>query len=1373
MSIVCGLLLETDLVFPFLPYTTDKSSRMLSQFCKFLQTIAIFVNSNTRTMIFRTLLVTTLLALLTITSQAQEDKYIFRILESGNGLLDNNVRNITMLPDGQMCIHTSSMLNLYDGASCRSYKYNASEVPYTEYTGMNNACYDSRENLIWLMTRDDFWTFDMRTKQFEYEIGRKLESYGVKDSDIQNLLIDSNGDYWFCSHRGRIWHYSPEASSTDSFNLPEGMGLPVTMREYNGHIWFSSLNGFLACYDSSLGSFTTVRHFSDCLPEPSSRIEMDVTRSGNLWIMFDKILLHYSTIEDKFKTVRQMPPDTKDLFTTIALDRDDNLWVGTARSGASRISQDGEKMETLPYLQLINGKRIYHHTDISKIYTDYNGGVWIATLSEGLIYWHKDIFRFRNIDNSSLSSGNMNDESVKCMALGRNGKVLVGTIHGLLEYDTATERMTVPYPLLRDELCISLYVDRKGRIWVGTFYNGAYCIHPDGGIRHYKYDGLPVDISYHESTPNFNCVRTFFEGDDGSFWISVYGGVGRFNPETGEIKLLRERHPELRRFMIIRDICDRKDGYLLISGDNGRFLYSPSEDRVVTDPQSEECHAQTNQAIVDGKGLLWMATSDGLRVSELNGDRVWTLDSQTGMPEGNIMSITEDVLGNIWAASFNSISRVKVSRSSEGEMNFAISNFDATDGVRSGAFFHKSSIRLADGRILIGGAHGICEVNPERLYQERYSRKPLISSVTVAGQNRDFADGLTLDYDEPFLTFEFSNLNYQNPSHTSYRYRLGNLDKDWHLLNSTPLGKVQYTFLKPGIYTFMVQAANNGLDWGEVSSVSITIKPPFYMSTAAYIIYTILVCFAGSLFIWLGERRTKQKIRLNKEQERRKRKEELDQMKFRFFTNISHELRTPLSLILLPLESVMKEMKDSDVMPKLETMHKNAQQLLSLVNHLLDFRRLEMGGEKLVLARGNIVEFTSAIIDSFRDAATKKGICLSFENEMSNPTMTFDKSQMQKILNNLLSNALKFTPKGGSIHVSLHQRAENRMVLEVADTGVGIPEKDVEKIFDRFYRSGNSQMETGTGIGLSLVRQYARMHSGDIRVTSQVGRGSTFHLEIPTNLNETEVSEQNVSEDTSITPASSLNGERRHILIVDDNKDFRDYLVGELSGEFEVSSAKDGVQCLEILKSSDPDVVVCDVMMPNMDGFEVTKAIKGNIETSHIPVILLSARTSEDIRLEGYETGADAYLTKPFKLELLLARIRNLIDERSKRIASFSGDRDISLKEVTITTIDQKLMTKVMECIERNIDNSEYSVEELSSDVGMHRMNLYRKIQSIAGMTPSEFIRTVRLKRAAQILKNDPNLTVAEVSDMVGFNTSKYFSKYFKEMFGVNPSQYH
>ena len=308
------------------------------------------------------------------------------------------------------------------------------------------------------------------------------------------------------------------------------------------------------------------------------------------------------------------------------------------------------------------------------------------------------------------------------------------------------------------------------------------------------------------------------------------------------------------------------------------------------------------------------------------------------------------------------------------------------------------------------------------------------------------------------------------------------------------------------------------------------------------------------------------------------------------------------------------------------------------------------------------------------------------------------------------------------------------------------------------------------------MKQYAEMHSGSVSVSSEVGKGSTFTLVIPTDLKvEEEVKRQPEEERVENCNEAGTAGDgagRKQIMVVDDNRDFREYLVGELSSEYEVLSASDGAICLERLKNCDPEVIICDVMMPNMDGFEVTKAIKSNIETSHIPVILLSARTSEDIRLEGYETGADAYLTKPFKLDILQARIRNLIEERRRRIASFSREEEIKPSDVTITTIDQKLMTRIMESIEKNMDNAEYSVEELSSDVGMHRMNLYRKIQSLAGMTPSEFIRTMRLKRAAQLLRDDPNLSVSEVSDMVGFNTQKYFTKYFKEMFGVTPSQF-
>ncbi|MGN1233641.1 MAG: ATP-binding protein [Candidatus Cryptobacteroides sp.] len=1336
-----------------------------------------------------------MMAALAQTGATGNEGYLFRMLDTGSGLPDNNVRNMTMLPDGLMCIQTSSMLNLYDGASCRSYKYNAIEIPYTEYSGLNETCYDPQWNVLWCMTRDHIWLFDLKSRSFEYDITGRLSRIGVKDEKIRTVCIGDDDKLWLCSEDRELIVCDRDKSEVGKVSLPEGMELPVVMKEHKGRIWIMSMNGLLAEFAPSLKNFRTIRSVPlNSTEQVSSRMEIDITSEGDIWIMYDKILFQYHVQEDRFSEIISIPADSKDLLTTIELDNSDNLWVGTARSGVSLISARDLSINRFEDLEMIDGKKIYHHTDISKIFIDRDNGVWIATLSEGLLYWHRDIFHIKTIDNSTISGGSMNDESVKCMARDRDGGILVGTIHGLLKYNPDTQEVTIPYPRLKDELCISLYLDKADNIWVGTFYNGAYRIDRSGNIRNYRYPDISVDMSYHESRPNLNCVRTFFEDNEGNFWISVYGGAGRFNPVTGEISLLRDSHPELSRYMIIRDICDRGDGYLLMSGDNGRFMYSPSEDAVVTNPLSEGCHKQTNQAISDRtNGLLWMATAEGLRVTDMTDDSVYNIGSDDGIPAGNIMSIAQDNGGNVWAATFNTISRIGASRGHDGKISFAVSNFNSSDGVKSGAFFQKSVLTVPDGKIYFGGAHGICEINPERLYQENSAPKPRISSIMVAGKaievGKDFngrvvlkdeirkTDEIVLKHDESFLTFEFSNTNYQNPNHTSYLYKLENFDKDWNLLISSPLGKAQYTYLEPGEYCFMVKAANNGMDWGEANAMKITIRPPFYKSIAAYIIYIILSITALVLIIFLIDRRARKRIRENQEMEERKRREELDQMKFRFFTNISHELRTPLSLIMLPLESVMKELKDSPVMPKLTTMHNNTEQLLSLVNHLLDFRKLEMGGEKLHLVRGNISEFVASVKESFNDAAQKKGISLVFEDEMANPIMAFDASQMQKMINNLLSNALKFTPDGGMIHVRLSQDEQKRMVLEVSDTGIGIPEEDLDHIFDRFYRSDNTDLRMGSGIGLSLVRQYAQMHSGSISVSSEVGKGSTFILIIPTDLTVDQEERHGAVEKVSGDRPNEAHkadeaGARMQIMVVDDNKDFREYIVGELSMDYDVVSAEDGSQCIEMLKTANPEVIVCDVMMPNMDGFEVTKAIKSNIETSHIPVILLSARTSEDIRLEGYETGADAYLTKPFKLDILQARIRNLIEERHRRIASFTRDEEVAPSEVTITTIDQKLMTRIMESIEKNMDNAEYSVENLSSDIGMHRMNLYRKIQSLAGMTPSEFIRTMRLKRAAQLLRDDPNLTVSEVSDMVGFNTQKYFTKYFKEMFGVPPSQY-
>lgn len=1309
-------------------------------------------------------------------SAHETDRYLFRMLDTSSGLPDNNVRNMTMLPSGLMCIQTSSMLNLFDGGSCRSYRYDATRIPYTEYSGLSRSYYDKDEEMLWCTTRDHIWAFNLVTRNFEYDITERLRSCGMEEGTPETIFIDDDGRFWIFTEAGKIWICDKARNKVQTATIPAGMEFPIEVKQHGSRVWMLSLNGRVAEYDPQLGDFRTVRDIPGMKKESGfSRMEMDITSDGDLWIMFDKKLLLYESGSGRFHEISSIPSDSKDLYTTIALDGSDNLWIGSARSGVSVISAADRRITSLPHLELIDGKKIYHHTDISKIYVDSHGGVWIATQSEGLLYWHHDIIHLETIDNASLSGGDMNDESVKCMVEGKDGNIYIGTVHGLLSYDPKNMTVSVPHEILRDELCISLYRDSRNRIWVGTFYNGAFCI--DGtDVRHYVYSENSVDMSYRQSSPNLNCVRSFLEDSQGRFWISVYGGVGRFDPQTGNITLLRDSHKELDRFMIVRDICELPDGNLLMSGDNGRFLYSPSDDKVLTDLNTQDNLIQTNQAMTDSRGLLWLATSDGLEIRNLKDGSIYRVDSRNGLPAGNIMGLALDNSGNVWVSSFSYVSRIRAISDGKDGYTFAVATYGKEDGVESGAFFQKSVLKDSQGRVYFGGAHGICRVIPEDMFQELNAFTPIITSVEVVGKTLEsWEDELVLRHDESFITIEFSNLNYANPSHTTYLYMLENFDKEWRQIGSDRIGRAQYTYLQPGSYRFRVKAANNDTDWSDTAVLEITVRPPFHRSTCAYVIYVILFLVILGLFIHWQRLQTRKKIQENKEREERKQREDLDQMKFRFFTNISHELRTPLSLIILPLESIMKELKDSHLQSKLQTMHHNANQLLSLVNHLLDFRKLEMGGERLSLSRGNISEFVNSIVVSFKDAAQKSGISISLEDSMENPMMAFDNVQMQKIVNNLLSNALKFTPEGGFINVTLTSDGSGFMIMEVSDTGIGIPENDLPHIFDRFYRSDNTELRTGSGIGLSLVKQYAEMHGGSISVKSEVGKGTTFIVRIPTDLKAegfVDAGSESAPELEIETAEGLVQTEKRHIMVVDDNADFREYLVGELSDIYDVTSAEDGRQCIEMLRTANPDVVVCDVMMPNMDGFEVVKTIRDNIETSHIPVILLSARTSDDVRLEGYETGADAYLTKPFKLDILLARIRNLIEERNRRIATIAAEGEISPSEVTITTIDQKLMIRIMECIENNMDNSEYSVEELSSDVGMHRMNLYRKLQSLAGMTPSEFIRTMRLKRAAQLLRSDPNLTVSEVSDMVGFNTQKYFTKYFKEMFGVPPSQF-
>lgn len=1200
---------------------------------------------------------------------------------------------------------------------------------------------------------------DARPYQF-----RKLDaSSGLPDNNVRDALMLPDGlmcfqtTVYLCFYNGAVcWNYrwDPVRIPYTEFSGAEGL-------EYDGqsnrillknrdHAWAfdrTTREFVYDGYEQTSPVDSTREEVAEA--EPASHSETVEAPGGKRWFMSDKQIVCYSPKSGELTECERIPEGSDDLFTSIALDRDGNLWVGTARSGVRILYRDGSR-EVLPYLECTDGKKVYPHTDITRIYADMYGGVWIATQQEGVLYWHPDIIRIRTINSSTLSAGEMQDESVKCLAETPDGKVLVGTVCGLLLYDPATNGMTVPYPELKEELVIGLSVDRTGRIWAGTFYNGVYCI--DGGVvRHFTYpEETSVDVSYQRSVPNRNCVRLVAEDPDGHFWISVYGGLGRFDPDTGEIRLLRESHPELARFMVIRDVAFLPDGTFLAVGDNGRFRYDPGADSVL--PLDNGMSAiTTNQVLADSKGTLWLAESGGLE--SLQSDDVPGMAADFG----TVMGIAEDPYGGIWASSISDILRILPSRAS--------ARYGQQDGVDCGAFFQRSVLRHSDGHLYFGGSSGFCIIDPATMQVSDFGTRPYISAFEVAGKPLPAKSGASLKYNETEVSFAFTNLNYANPAHSEYLYRLDGFEKEWHPVTSAPLGQAHYTFLKPGKYTFLVRATNNGTDWSEPTALSFEVKPPFWRSRWAYLFYALLLLGALGGTVRYFRRLEKRRRREQTEKDRRAREEELNQMKFRFFTNVSHELRTPLSLIILPLESLMKEKSGTGEYARLETMHRNAKSLLDLVNHLLDFRRLEMGGEKVHPVKGDFSEFVETVLDPFRIAAQEKGVSLDYTDEADNPFIAFDGAMMRKVVNNLLSNALKFTPKGGAVHVRLYDRNQGELALSVADTGIGIPKEEQNDIFDRFYRSGNAVDATGSGIGLSLVKQYVEMHGGTVSVASEPGEGSTFVITLPA------VREAASDEDMEAPPDMVREG-RKHLLVVEDNADFRQYLQEELSGQYLVSVAVDGQDALERVGTERPDIVISDVMMPRLGGIELTRRLKEDIETSHIPVILLTARSSDEIRTEGYEYGADAYLTKPFRMEMLQARIRNLLEEREKRIRSFSGTAEVSPMHVTITTVDQKLMARITEKLEANLDNPEYSVEQMASDVGMHRMNLYRKIQSLYGMTPSEFIRTMRLKRAAQLLTDDPNLSVTEVADMVGFNTPKYFTKYFKELFGVLPSQY-
>ena len=795
-------------------------------------------------------------------------------------------------------------------------------------------------------------------------------------------------------------------------------------------------------------------------------------------------------------------------------------------------------------------------------------------------------------------------------------------------------------------------------------------------------------------------------------------------------------------------------------------------------------------------GYLWIGTRNGLFALKESDKQFLQYTTENGLPSNVIYGILEDAYGRLWISTNQGLSCLN---SESGKFR----NFTIMDGLQGNQFNAGAYCRKDNGYMLFGGVNGITSFRPETLIDNPYAPKPVINKLFVHNkevlpddetgilkESITYVNRITLSSFQNSFAISFVVSNYIAGKHNTFTYKLEGYDNVWYKQNDISL--VSYSNLPAGDYTFCIKAANNDGKWNEEPAIlHIHILPVWYSTWWALSLFALsfaLLVFGIVRFFWL---RKSMQAEIRMERLDKEKREEISQMKIRFYVNISHELRTPLTLIVAPLQELLDRISGHWEHEQLLYVQRNTNRLLHLVNQLMDFRRAELGIFELRAVYSNAYKRILNCFMNYESLSKRKDIDYNFYTELQDKNVLFDENYLDLIANNLLSNAFKYTEVGESIIVKLYIEDDN-LVLQVIDTGIGIPLEKQEKIFERFYQIENGR--EGSGIGLSLVQRLVELHHGRIVLQSEVGKGSTFTIYLPqdesvytqeellgrsgdegeqrvysTNANDIYIGDdEKFGEEVS---TDEENCKRGTILVVEDNRELRQYLVNGLSALFDILETENGQKALDILKDKDVDLIITDVMMPVMDGVRLCKLVKQNLRTCHIPVYMLSAKVDIKYQLEGLQVGADDYIAKPFSMEVLRTKILNMLRTRYRIFERYSNMTEIRPEKLTSNTMDEELLRKAIAVVEKNMDNVEFSTEQFAREMNMSRSNLHLKLKAITGKSAIDFIHKIRFNRACQLLK-EGKYTVSEISFMVGYNTPSYFAARFKKYIGCLPTEY-
>jgi signal transduction histidine kinase/ligand-binding sensor domain-containing protein/CheY-like chemotaxis protein len=1354
-------------------------------------------------------------------SAKAENWHPINVLSTINGLPTDEVKQVYQDKEGYIWIATGDGLCRYDGYQLKTYKTNLYTPDLLSSNKLTAIAEDGNHNL-WIGTTNGLNVLNKITGKI-----RRIDTKKLANNNIQAILVTKENVVWIGTANGLNKYNADNDSFTYYDNAStnyrlRGNDIKTLIEDHKGNIWIGTWNGGITRYDPSKNTFYPYPKIN---PSNSAHVIFE-DNQHNIWVgswgygLF-RLENPYNPQKTTYINYRHYKNDAGSLSDNIvyALSQDLNtntIWVGT-RSGLS-ILNDNKNTSSFTNHLPNQSERFLLYNEVNSILRDNSGLMWLGTLGGGVSIVNTQRIMF-NLNQLTEVKNKIYSNSVRSIYIDNNGINWLGIgSYGLVSYNPSKNKYTFyeDHPdfaenPINSTVYSTIQPYNTNSYWFATYGQGIFIYNP--ALSNNKVRNIRVNT--HPWLAN-DCVYYLKEDNNHNIWIGTTDGISVYYPKTNKgvsYPYLGQKINGTKHYAVFDIEESDKNTIWLATAEDGVFKVDKNSVTSKIDNfyhysvENKKLNNNNVQCLYkDRQGRLWLGSEGGgLSLYDAEKDAFVSVQQKYNLPGDIVYNIVEDDKGDLWLGTNAGLITLKFSSDSSAVNNRLLTRqYTITDGLQDNSFNRNAIFKSNKGELYFGGHKGFNVFYPSTLSEKNIISPIVITDIKIFNKSLEILDkklrnkisenapGYTrkirLPYNYNNFSIEFASLSYSNSMQSKYAYILNGFDKEWQYTDATRRF-ASYNNLKNGTYSFYLKSSNENGVWSETIKLQIVILPPPWLTWWAFLIYFCLIISA----VYFSLKITRSKLLLQnairvRDVEKQK-IEELNHAKLQFFTNITHEFLTPLTI----LSASVDELKIISPQNKefYAVMSNNISRLIRLLQQILEFRKAEAGNLKLKVSKGDIADFVKAGVDSFKPLMKKNKMHFSLLCDPESIIGYFDQDKLDKILFNLLSNASKYNKPGGSIQVDLHYdlNDKNKVILSVKDNGEGIQPQAIKGLFKRFYEGDYRRFNTiGTGIGLSLTKDLVELHKGEISVESEVGVGTTFYIKLPINqesYTENEIDDytylpKTVLTDTFENDENDENDELEEIetlkhyslLLIEDNEELLQLMMKLLSREYNVFTAKNGKDGIEILETEDIDLAVSDIMMPVMNGIEFCKAVKSKFEISHVPIILLTAKTKEEDRIEAYDSGADGFISKPFNLNVLHSKIKNLLKSKERTAQEFKKQFIFEVKDMNFTSMDEEFLARAIDCVHKHIDDTNFDQQHFADALSISKSTLYKKLKSLTGLNTSSFIRNIRLKTACKIIDEKKKLRISELAYAVGFNDPKYFSACFKKEFGLIPSEY-